>query len=389
MDWTGVVCHELAHTQRRDHISGLLAELTVCIFPWQPLLWFAKARLRNLSELACDDWVIASGQSGTDYAESLLDLIPGSRIAFMSGVTGSKKELANRIHRIVKDRCGNPRTGRTWVLFVSLLTTSLVVGMAFAQTRPAEPVHESNADDDTQNQATISTPERREYIAALSSDDWKVRQQAVMGLASTGADAKPVIPALTNALTDEQWHVRRSAAEAIASIGPAAKSAIPTLIELLDDEEWFVRRAAAEALTTMGPNASPAVSSLIVTLDDVEWHVRRRAAEALAAIGTASKPATRQLIKALKDEEWHVRRPAALALGAIGPAAAEAIPSLMERLDDPDWQVRHAVADALEKISIGDKSTAPQIIEALLDREWKKRQSAAQALQKSLQENNS
>ncbi|MBN2316683.1 MAG: HEAT repeat domain-containing protein [Sedimentisphaerales bacterium] len=389
MDWTGVVCHELAHTKRRDHISGLLAELAVCIFPWQLLLWFAKSRLRNFSELACDDWVIAAGQSGADYAESLLDLVPGGQMVFAAGITGSKKELANRIRRIVKDRCGNPRAGRTWVMIVSLLTICLSIGMALAQIRPAEPIGESETDDGIPKQANVLTPEIRKLISTLSSDEWQERQQAATDLARTGADAKPAVPALTNALTDEQWHVRKAAAEAITSIGPAAKSAIPILIELLGDEEWFVRRAAAEALTAMGPAAAPAVPSLIVALDDVEWHVRRRAAEALAAIGTTSKPATRELIKVLNDEEWLVRRPAALALGAIGPSATEAIPTLIERLEDPEWQVRHAVADALEKISIGDKSTAPQIIEALLDREWKKRQSAAQALQKSLQENNS
>jgi len=57
MNWTGVLCHELAHWKRRDHIAGLWAELTVCFLPWQPILWWAKSRLTYLSEQACDDWV--------------------------------------------------------------------------------------------------------------------------------------------------------------------------------------------------------------------------------------------------------------------------------------------------------------------------------------------
>jgi len=79
VDWAGVLCHELAHWKRRDHISGLLAELAVCILPWHPLLWWAKSRLVRLSEQACDDWIVATGQPCTDYAESLLDLIPGGQ----------------------------------------------------------------------------------------------------------------------------------------------------------------------------------------------------------------------------------------------------------------------------------------------------------------------
>lgn len=35
--WVGIFCHELAHCQRRDHRSGLLAELLVILMPWNPL----------------------------------------------------------------------------------------------------------------------------------------------------------------------------------------------------------------------------------------------------------------------------------------------------------------------------------------------------------------
>ncbi len=114
VDWAGVLCHELAHWKRRDHISGLLAELAVCILPWHPLLWWAKSRLVRLSEQACDDWVVAIGQPGTDYAESLLDLTPGGQMAFVPAVVSSKRGLADRIRRILKDKCGNPRTGAIW-----------------------------------------------------------------------------------------------------------------------------------------------------------------------------------------------------------------------------------------------------------------------------------
>ena len=38
LDWVSVICHELAHWRRRDHISGLIAELIVCILPWNPLI---------------------------------------------------------------------------------------------------------------------------------------------------------------------------------------------------------------------------------------------------------------------------------------------------------------------------------------------------------------
>jgi beta-lactamase regulating signal transducer with metallopeptidase domain len=139
VDWAGVLCHELAHWKRRDHISGLLTELVVCILPWHPLLWWAKSRLVRLSEQACDDWVVASGQPGTDYAELLLDLTPGGQMAFVPAVVRTKKGLAGRVQRILQDNCCNPRTGAVWALAVSIVAACLTVGIAFAQTRPASP----------------------------------------------------------------------------------------------------------------------------------------------------------------------------------------------------------------------------------------------------------
>jgi len=136
IDWAGVLCHELAHYKRRDHVAGLLAELTVCLLPWHPLLWWAKSHLISLSEQACDDWVVASGRPGTDYAESLLNLIPVEQMAFVPAVVSNKRGLAGRIRRILKDNCGNPRTGMKWALAVSVVAICLTVGVALAQTRP-------------------------------------------------------------------------------------------------------------------------------------------------------------------------------------------------------------------------------------------------------------
>lgn len=139
IDWAGILCHELAHYRRRDHISGLFAELLACIMPWHPLLWWAKSRLTSLSEQACDDWVVATGQPCTEYAESLLDLIPCGQMAFVPAVVSSKKGLAGRIQRILKHNCPNPRTGALWAFAVIIVAICLTAGIAFAQTRPTSP----------------------------------------------------------------------------------------------------------------------------------------------------------------------------------------------------------------------------------------------------------
>jgi len=174
IDWVSVICHELAHRKRHDHITGLITELAVCILPWNLLLWWAKKRLVRLSEQACDDWVVATGQPGTDYAESLLELAPQGQMAFAPAVVASKKALPDRIRRILQDKCANPRTGLRWTLLVSILAVVVVTAIAFAQTRPAEPETSSGP-------VMLSTVRelvaRNEALTSLIKMDYMVRYE--------------------------------------------------------------------------------------------------------------------------------------------------------------------------------------------------------------------
>jgi beta-lactamase regulating signal transducer with metallopeptidase domain len=165
LDWMGILCHELAHWKRRDHISGLAAKLMVCALPWQMLLWWAQRRLVRLSEEACDDWVLACGQSGVDYAETLLDLTPQGRMAFAPSVVSRRKPLAERVRRILQDSCGNPRPGLRWSVAAILLAACVTLGVAFAQTRPAsQPSGESP-------QAAASRAKLNEILDAMLRHD--------------------------------------------------------------------------------------------------------------------------------------------------------------------------------------------------------------------------
>jgi acetyl esterase/lipase len=188
-------------------------------------------------------------------------------------------------------------------------------------------------------------------IKRLADEEWQVRKAAASALSRMGPLPQQTIPSLITALTDEEWHVRKPAAEALAAIGPLSAVAVPALTKALGDEEWQVRKPAAEALAAIGPTSAPAIPALIKALGDEEWQVRKSAAEALGAIGPRSAPAVPILIEALGDEEWQVRKPATLALGAIGPSAKAAVPALRDCLNDPEEQVRRAAAVAIERIA--------------------------------------
>jgi len=69
-----VVRHELAHILRGDWAVWLTASMLKAVYWFNPLLWIACRRLRHEGERACDDLVLASGISASDYATHLLDV---------------------------------------------------------------------------------------------------------------------------------------------------------------------------------------------------------------------------------------------------------------------------------------------------------------------------
>ncbi|MFC1760614.1 M56 family metallopeptidase [Planctomycetota bacterium] len=176
-DWLGVFCHELAHWKRRDHRTGLWAELWLCVFWWHPLVWWIRQRLEFLSEQACDDWVLASGQSGCDYAESLLGLTPEARMACLPSIVGKEKTMKDRILRIVKNRNGNPQVGRQWAVIVCLLTSFLVVGTALAQRRAPRIEREEHESWQIQRGAVIDEREMEEDFEELVEEIEEVKEE--------------------------------------------------------------------------------------------------------------------------------------------------------------------------------------------------------------------
>jgi beta-lactamase regulating signal transducer with metallopeptidase domain len=140
VDWIGVFCHELAHWRRRDHVWSLLADVLVCAVPFQPLAWWARRRLGQLSELACDDWAIAGGRDPESYAETLLQLLPRRRTLSALAAVSRRSGLAARIaHLLTLSGPVEPRSGRVWISSVSLAAIGLVAVIALTQARGARP----------------------------------------------------------------------------------------------------------------------------------------------------------------------------------------------------------------------------------------------------------
>lgn len=130
-----VLCHELAHWMRRDHIAMLLGEVAIAILPWHPLVWSARRRLHDLAEAACDEWVLVGGTPATTYAEALLDLAPTPRHSLALAAVTARRGLAWRVRRILGTTPCAPDRGPAWSLLLIVLTVALVGSFAAAQRR--------------------------------------------------------------------------------------------------------------------------------------------------------------------------------------------------------------------------------------------------------------
>jgi bla regulator protein BlaR1 len=69
-----VLLHELAHVKRFDYLTHLLARFACAVHWFNPLVWHAANKVREESELACDDQVLRSGSLPSEYAGHLLEL---------------------------------------------------------------------------------------------------------------------------------------------------------------------------------------------------------------------------------------------------------------------------------------------------------------------------
>jgi beta-lactamase regulating signal transducer with metallopeptidase domain len=72
-----VLAHELAHVMRNDWLLQISAELLRALYWFNPLVWLARRRLREESERACDDAVLATGVEPLAYATHLLEVAKG------------------------------------------------------------------------------------------------------------------------------------------------------------------------------------------------------------------------------------------------------------------------------------------------------------------------
>lgn len=157
-------------------------------------------------------------------------------------------------------------------------------------------------------------PSLQQALAALESDDWKMRYHTLEALEPTNE----MLPVLEKAMKDEHVSVRRLAVVWLGEIG--GDRSLTLLCEAMKDASPVVRRTAGDTLSDLGDVR--ALPTMIETMQDKNKLVRWRAARFLFDLG--DERALPALKIAAEDPEFEVALQAKMALERIeGGHAAE------------------------------------------------------------------
>jgi TonB family protein len=149
-DWTDdririVLSHELAHVRRQDWAIQIAATLLRALHWFNPLAWIVCRRLRQESEQACDDVVLARGVDGAQYATHLLELARAAaahhRAALPAQAIARSTGLERRITAMLNTRVNRyalTRPARFAIAAALSIVALPIAGFdALAQTGPA------------------------------------------------------------------------------------------------------------------------------------------------------------------------------------------------------------------------------------------------------------
>jgi len=143
-----VLLHELAHIERHDCATQIVAAIACAVYWPHPLIWLAAARMRFERELACDDAVLNRGMSATDYAAHLLEIARGlsaRRTPIVAVSMAAQTQLERRLRAVIEARRPRGTVRRKAVLaatastFAAVLPLSSVTATTRVEVIPAPP----------------------------------------------------------------------------------------------------------------------------------------------------------------------------------------------------------------------------------------------------------
>ena len=138
-----VLLHELAHVQRVDVTTHLLARLAFALNWWNPLAWLAWREFLKERERATDDLVLASGARPSDYAAHLLEVARGMQtspaLAWAAVAMARRSQLEGRLVAILDSRVRRNAAGRASAVAAVVAAIALVAPFAAVRAQNQAP----------------------------------------------------------------------------------------------------------------------------------------------------------------------------------------------------------------------------------------------------------
>ncbi len=133
-----ILLHELAHVERRDCLTQIVAQIACAVYWFNPLSWVAAHRMRVERELACDDRVISAGSTATEYAENLLEVARSLRAPSFTSQTAiamaRPSQLSGRLLAVLDGRRNRRGVSRTIFAVASVASVVAVMTLASVTT---------------------------------------------------------------------------------------------------------------------------------------------------------------------------------------------------------------------------------------------------------------
>lgn len=109
-----VLMHEFAHVRRFDSWAHAVGVLLQILYWFHPALWIARARLRTLREMACDETVAtALRDSAAEYRRTLLELSEAFLVRNVPLTFGRRRaEIVQRVAALRHAPASHGRIGR-------------------------------------------------------------------------------------------------------------------------------------------------------------------------------------------------------------------------------------------------------------------------------------
>jgi TonB family protein len=134
--------HEMAHVERKDLWTNLMAQIACAVYWFHPLVWTVAQRMRDEQETACDDAVLGSGFEPASYAEALIATARSLTSTNPIGCHMTQTTLKSRIARLFDNglpRMSSPTTlRRTAVVFAAAIVTIALLNGNPQQPRAAD-----------------------------------------------------------------------------------------------------------------------------------------------------------------------------------------------------------------------------------------------------------